>query len=233
MPKHGKKYSKISSQIPRGKIVPVKEALMKIKEFAYAKFDESVDVDISLGIDATKGEQAVRGSVLLPHGQGKQVKVLVFAKGDYAQQARDAGADYVGMQDLIEKIESGWIDFNYAVATPDLMGVVGQLAKILGPKGLLPNKKLGTVTFDVGTVVSDLKKGQAFFKNDKQGLVHFTIGKVSFDVQQLYDNLAAFVKNLSQAKPLSAKGKFLRKMSITSTMGIGIRIQPEELLMLS
>jgi large subunit ribosomal protein L1 len=233
MPKHGKKYSKISNQIPKGKIISVKEALAKIKELAYAKFDESVDVDISLGIDATKGEQAVRGSVMLPYGRGKKTKVLVFAKGDYAQQAKDAGADYVGMQDLVEKIEGGWLDFDYAVATPDLMGAVGQLAKILGPKGLLPNKKLGTVTFDVGAIVSDLKKGQVFFKNDKQGLVHFTIGKVSFDVQQLYDNLVAFVKTLSQARPSTAKGKFLKKMSITSTMGIGIRIQPEELLMLS
>lgn len=232
MPKHGKKYCNAVGKVSPGKVVSVKEALEKIKELAYAKFDESVDVDINLGIDATKGEQAVRGSILLPHGKGNVIKVLVFAKGDAAEQAKAAGADYVGTQDLIDKIESGWMDFNYAVATPDLMGMVGQLAKILGPKGLLPNKKLGTVTFDVGAIVTDLKKGRVFFKNDKQGLVHFTIGKVSFDVQKLYDNLAAFVKALSQARPSAAKGKFLKKMSLTSTMGVGIRVYPEELLML-
>lgn len=232
MPKHGKKYRKIAGVVPRGKALPVKDALEKIKELSYVKFDESVDVDINLGIDPTKGEQAVRGSVLLPHGKGKAIKIIVFAKGDHAQQAKDAGADYVGYEDLIEKIEGGWLDFNYAVATPDLMGVVGRLAKILGPKGLLPNKKLGTVTFDVAAIVADLKKGRVFFKNDKQGLIHFTIGKVSFTPDKLYDNLAAFIKALSQARPSAAKGKFLKKMAVTSTMGIGIRVHPEELIML-
>ena len=203
-----------------------------LKQLAYAKFDESVDVDINLGIDAAKGEQAVRGSVLLPHGRGKAIKVLVFAKDEYADQARAAGADYVGTQDLVEKIEQGWTDFNYAVATPDVMGMVGQLAKILGPRGLLPNKKLGTVTFDVGATVTDLKKGRMFFKNDKQGLVHFPIGRVSFDVQKLHDNLLSFIKALMQSKPAAAKGKFLKKVSLTSTMGVGLRVNPEELLML-
>lgn len=232
MPKHGKKYRTIASVVPRGKALPVKDALEKIKELSFVKFDESVDVDINLGIDPTKGEQAVRGSVLLPHGKGKAIRIIVFAKGDYAQQAKDAGADVVGTEDLIEKIEGGWLDFDYAVATPDLMGSVGRLAKILGPKGLLPNKKLGTVTFEVAAIVNDLKKGRVFFKNDKQGLVHFTIGKVSFTPDKLYDNLAAFIKALSQAKPSAAKGKFLKRMSVTSTMGIGIRVYPEELLML-
>src|SRR5207253_3228137 len=150
--------------------------------------------------DASKGEQVVRGSVVLPYSKGKQVKVLVFAKGDYADQAKKAGADFIGTDDLIEKINNGWMEFDYAVATPDLMGMVGKVAKILGPRGLLPNKKLGTVTFDVEDVVQDLIKGRQFFKNDKSGLVHFTIGKVSFDVDKLHQNLATFIRSLMSAK---------------------------------
>ena len=229
MTKHGKKYKNVREQLPAGERRSVDEALSKIKELAYAKFDESVDVDVNLGIDPTKGEQVVRGSVVLPHGRGKTVKVLVFAKGDYAEQARNAGADYVGDQDLVEKITGGWMDFNYAVATPDMMGVVGKLAKILGPRGLLPNKKLGTVTTDVGKVVGDLKKGQAFFRNDKAGIVHFSIGKASFDVGTLKDNLLAFVKALQSVKPPTAKGKYIKKLSLSSSMGVGIPVSPEEL----
>lgn len=228
MSKSGKKYQAIANQIPSTKVLSVKDALTKVKEFAYAKFDESVDVDVVLGIDATKGEHAVRGSVILPHGRGKKARVIVFAKGEHAEQARAAGADFVGAQDLVEKIQSGWLDFEYAVATPDIMGVVGQLAKILGPSGKLPNKKLGTVTFDVAGIVTDLKKGRVFFKNDKQGLVHFTIGKVSFGIDQLQDNFSAFIKSLAQAKPGGAKGKFLKKVSLTSTMGVGIRVNAED-----
>ncbi len=230
MSKHGKKYRESAKRVTGTAVLPIKDALAKLKELAYAKFDESVDVDINLGIDASQGEQVVRGSVLLPNQRGKVPKVLVFAKGDYADQAEKAGADYVGTDDLVEKIKNGWLDFEYAVATPDLMGLVGGLAKILGPRGLLPNKKVGTVTFDVEKVVLDLKKGRAFFKNDKQGLVHFSIGKVSQTVQQLYDNISTFVKALASSKPASSKGKFLKKMTITSTMGIGIQVNPEELL---
>lgn len=230
MSTHGKKYVHASEQVQRGQILPAKEALAKLKALAYAKFDETVDVDVNLGIDASKGEQVVRGSLVLPHGRGKQVKVLVFAKGDYANSAIKAGADYVGAEDLIEKIEGGWMDFNFAVATPDLMGLVGKVAKILGPKGLLPNKKLGTVTFEVADIVTDLKRGQLFFKNDKSGIVHFSIGKISFDANKLYDNLVSFVKALSASKPSSSKGKFLRKVTLSSTMGPGIAISPDELL---
>ncbi len=228
----GKKYRKSAELISRDNYYSMKDAIENIKKAAYAKFDESVDVDVVLGIDATKGEQVVRGSVVLPHGKGKKVRVIVFAKGDYALQAQAAGADVVGDVDLIEKIKGGWLDFEFAVATPDLMGAVGQLAKILGPRGLLPNKKLGTVTFDVGLVVQDLKKGRVFFKNDKQGLVHFTIGKVSFDVNSLCDNLTAFIKALVQSRPGAAKGKFLKKMSLSSTMGVGLRLGLDEFAVL-
>jgi large subunit ribosomal protein L1 len=230
MAKHGKKYQKAVAGVKPGASMPVKEALAKLKELAYAKFDESIDVSVGLGIDATKGEQAVRGSTLLPHGKGKKVRVIVFAKGEYAEAARAAGADEVGADDLVEKIENGWMEFDVAVATPDLMGPVGKLAKLLGPRGLLPNKKVGTVTFDVAPVVSDLKKGRAFFKNDKSGYVNFSFGKKSFDVDKLYDNLVAFAKALASAKPASSKGKFLRKMTISSTMGVGIAISPDEVL---
>jgi len=230
MSKHGKKYRESAKRVTSAAIVPVKDALAKLKELAYAKFDESVDVDINLGIDASQGEQVVRGSVLLPNQRGKVPKILVFAKGDYAEQAEKAGADFVGTDDLVEKIKGGWLDFDYAVATPDLMGLVGGLAKILGPRGLLPNKKVGTVTFDVGAVVTDLKKGRAFFKNDKQGLVHFSFGKVSQTAQQLHDNLSVFVRALAASKPVSSKGKFLKKMTISSTMGVGIQVNPDELL---
>jgi large subunit ribosomal protein L1 len=229
MSKHGKKYNKARAEIKRGEILPVATALNKVKELAHAKFDESVDVNINLGIDASKGEQAVRGSVVLPYSKGKQVKILVFARGDYAMSAEKAGADYVGSDDLIEKINGGWMDFDYAIATPDLMGMVGKVAKILGPRGLLPNKKLGTVTFDVADVIQDLKKGRQFFKNDKSGLMHFTIGKVSYTVDQLQQNLVAFLRSLSAAKPASSKGKFLKKMTLSSTMGVGIMASPDEI----
>ncbi|MDR3550912.1 MAG: 50S ribosomal protein L1 [Candidatus Babeliales bacterium] len=228
MAKRGKKYIKASEQVVRGEITPTQQALGKVKQLAYAKFDESVDVHVNLGIDASKGEQVVRGSVILPFSKGKQVKVLVFAKGEFAEKAEKAGADYVGSEDLIEKITAGWMDFDYAVATPDLMGMVGKVAKILGPRGLLPNKKLGTVTFDVDDVIADLKKGRQFFKNDKSGLVHFTIGKVSFDVDKLYQNLTTFTKALATVKPAASKGKFLKKMTLSSTMGLGIAINPDD-----
>ena len=224
MSKHGKKFKKAQEQLDKLVVHSVSDALAKIKELAYVSFDESVDVDVNLGIDQTKGEQAVRGSVVLPHGSGKRVKVIVFAKGDHAEAAQKAGAEVVGGQDLVEKINSGWMDFDFAVATPDMMGLVGKLAKILGPRGLLPNQKLGTVTFDVDKVVAELKGGRAFFKNDKGGLVHFSIGKVSFDEQKLQDNLQAFIKALFVAKPATSKGRFIRKVTLSSTMGVGIQV---------
>lgn len=230
MIKRGKKYKQSAKMVQAQVVLPIDQAIAKIKETAFAKFDESIDVDINLGIDASKGEQVVRGSVVLPNRRGKEVRVLVFAKGDFADKAVKAGADFVGADDLIEKIAGGWMDFDYAVATPDLMGAIGKLAKQLGPRGLLPNKKLGTVTFDVGPVVEDLKRGRVFFKNDKGGSVHFAFGKKSFDAQKLKDNLIAFVKAVVAAKPATAKGKYLKKMVISSTMGVGMLVNPDELI---
>ncbi|MBA3954011.1 50S ribosomal protein L1 [Candidatus Dependentiae bacterium] len=229
MSKHGKKYLEAKKQVAPDKVFQLLDGIKKVKELAHARFDESVDVNINVGIDPSKGDQVVRGSVLLPHGTGKVVKIAVFAKGDYAEAAQKAGADYVGAEDLIEKIEGGWLDFNYAVATPDLMGLVGKVAKILGPRGLLPNKKTGTVSFDTAAVVTDLKKGRLFFKNDKNGIVHFSFGRVSFEPQKLYDNLVTFARALASSKPASSKGKFIRKMTISSTMGVGIPVNQDEL----
>lgn len=230
MSKHGKKYISAQERVNRAIAHPAADALAKVKELSYVSFDETIDVNVNLGIDPTKGEQAVRGSLILPHGSGKRVKVVVFAKGDYAEKAQKAGADVVGGQDLVEKIEGGWTDFDSAVATPDMMGLVGKVAKILGPRGLLPNQKLGTVTFDVGPVVAELKGGKSFFKNDKAGLVHFSIGKKSFDMQKLKENLQAFIKALASAKPATSKGKFIRKVTISSTMGVGVSVTPESIV---
>jgi len=230
MSKHGKKYNEAIEKVGLSQLLDSKSALEKTKELSYAKFDESVDVHVNLGIDPSKGEQVVRGSVVLPHGRGKDVKVIVFAKGDKAEEAEKAGADFVGAEDLIEKISGGWLEFDYAVATPDVMGLVGKLARVLGPRGLLPNKKVGTVTFDVASVVSELKQGRVFFKNDKSGLVHFSFGKVSFDADKLYQNLLVFVKALVASKPATSKGKFLKKVTITSSMGVGVSVNPDEFL---
>lgn len=224
MIKHGKSYRKAKDTLSKLAALPGKGALQKVKELSFVKFDESVDVSVNLGIDASKGEQVVRGSVVLPHGTGKKTRVLVFAEGVKADQARAAGADYVGFEDLVEKIMGGWIDFEYTVATPDLMPRLGKLAKVLGPKGLLPNKKLGTVDEDVASVVKELKKGKSFFKNDKYGLVHFSIGKVSFSADVLHDNMNEFLRVLGSSKPSASKGKFIRKITVSSTMGVGVSV---------
>lgn len=230
MAARGKKYKKAREALSVSKTYTLQEGVTRVKELAYARFDESVDINVNLGIDASKGEQAVRGSVILPHGIGKTPVIVAFAKGDYAEAAKKAGADFVGAEDLIEKIENGWMDFTYAVATPDLMGLVGKVAKVLGPRGLLPNKKSGTVTFDLGPVVEDLRRGRLFFKNDKNGLVHFSCGRVSFPVSSLQENLVAFIRALASAKPSTSKGKFLRKVTISSTMGVGIPVNADEAL---
>ena len=228
--KRGKKYIQATTGLDRTKAYSLEEAINQIKQRAYAKFDESIDIDVNVGVDPAKGDQVVRGSVVLPHGRGKKVRIVVFAKGEYAEQAVAAGADFVGMEDLIDKIAAGWTDFEYAVATPDVMGVVGKLAKQLGPRGLLPNKKVGTVTFDVANIIKELKSGRMFFKNDKNAIVHFSLGKKSFDTTVLRDNVVAFMKALSASKPASSKGKFLKKATLSSTMGVGLSFSVDEMM---
>jgi large subunit ribosomal protein L1 len=228
MNKYGKKHRKAAEAVVAKPITSWNTALDAVIKTAHARFDETVDVAVVLGIDASKGEQTVRGSVLLPHGVGKKTRVLVFAKGDQYEAAQKAGADYVGAEDLVEKIESGWLEFEAAVATPDMMGLVGRVARILGPRGLLPNKKVGTVTFDVASIVNDLKQGRISFRNDKGGVLHAPFGKVSFGAQKLVDNLAALLRAVQASKPAAAKGKFIRKVTISSTMGVGINIQADE-----
>ena len=228
--KRGKKYTTAAQGVEKGKFLTLDEAVNKMKEKAFAKFDESVDLDINVGIDPSKGDQVVRGSVILPHGNGRKVRVIVFTKGEYVDKAEKAGADYVGLEEYIDKVSNGWMDFEYAVATPDVMGVVGKLAKQLGPRGLLPNKKVGTVTFDVDQVVRELKSGRAFFKNDKNAVVHFSLGKVSFGVDELKNNVRAFLKALALSKPASSKGKFIKKITLSSTMGVGFNVALEDFL---
>lgn len=228
--KRGKKYKAAAEGSVKNQLIPLDDAIARIKEKAYAKFDESIDVDVNVGIDASKGDQVVRGSVVLPHGSGKKVRVVVFAKGEYADKAKQAGADYVGFEDLMDKIAAGWMDFEYAVATPDIMGIVGKLAKQLGPRGLLPNKKVGTVTFDVDVIVKELKSGRTFFKNDKNAVVHFSLGRVSFDNNSLKENVKAFIRALASSKPASSKGKFIKKITLSSTMGVGTYVNADEVL---
>jgi large subunit ribosomal protein L1 len=191
---------------------------------AYAKFDETIDLAFNLGVDPRKSDQMVRGTVVLPHGSGKSLRVLVFAKGEKEKEARDAGADFVGAEDLIEKITKGWLDFDKVVATPDIMGVVGKLGKVLGPRGLMPNPKLGTVTFDVSKAVKEIKAGKVEYKTEKAGVVHVPIGKVSFDEQKLVDNARAIIDSVNKAKPSTSKGRYLKKLSISSTMGPGLKV---------
>lgn len=229
MAQRSKKYQKAREALGEPRTMHPQEGIEKVKSLAFARFDESVDVHVNLGIDAEKGDQVVRGSVTLPHGTGRVVRVLVIARGDAATEAQRAGADYVGDEDLIKRIEEGWCDFEFAVTTPDLMTLVSRVARILGPRGLLPNKKVGTVTDDVAKTVSELKRGRLFFKNDKSGLVHFTIGKVSFKSEDLLENLRAFMRALAASKPAAARGVFLQKVTIASTMGVGIQVSPNDL----
>ncbi len=228
MGKRGKKYRKVLQEVGRrSEPMSAREALRLVVDTAYAKFDESVGVDISLGVDPSKGDQVVRGAAVLPHGTGKDVRVLAFVKGDMESVARDAGADFVGAEDLAEKINGGWTDFDVAVATPDMMGVVGRVAKVLGPKGLLPNKKTGTVTENIATVIREIKRGRVSFRNDKGGCVHAMFGKVSFGVEKLEENLNALLSAVRLSKPSASKGRFFRKIVVSSTMGVGFPVKIE------
>ena len=219
-----KRYKSLRTKIDRTKLYPVQDALKLIKDNATAKFNESVDVSLNLGIDAKKSDQAVRGSVVLPQGTGKTVRVAVFAQGDRAQQARDAGADLVGFDDLASDIKGGKMDFDVVIATPDAMRVVGQLGQILGPRGLMPNPKVGTVTQDVTTAVKNAKAGQVQYRTDKGGIVQCTIGRASFTIEALEENFRALVDAVNKARPAAAKGVFLKKVAVSSTMGVGVRV---------
>ena len=220
----GKKLSNATEDIDRTKEYSIEEAVKLVKKTAFAKFDESVDLAVNLGVDPRKSDQMVRGSVLLPHGTGKSVRVLVFAKGEKEKEAGEAGADLVGSEDLIEKIKQGWLEFDKTVATPDMMGAVGKIGKILGPRGLMPNPKLGTVTFDVARAVKDLKAGKVDYRVEKAGIVHIPIGKLSFSEEAILGNAQAAVNSLLKAKPVASKGKYLKRLSMSCSMGPGIRI---------
>jgi large subunit ribosomal protein L1 len=224
MSKTAKKYTAASEKIDRAKVYPVSAALDVVKQIAFAKFDETVDVAVRLGVDPRHADQMVRGAVVLPNGLGKDVRVLVFAKGEKEKEALDAGADYVGAEDLVAKIQDGWFEFDTAIATPDMMGVVGKIGKLLGPRGLMPNPKVGTVTFEVSRAVKESKAGKVEFRVEKAGIVHAPVGKVSFDAELLKGNLLALVEALVKAKPSAAKGTYIKKISLSSTMGPGINL---------
>lgn len=228
MPKHGKKYRDALKEIDRTKQYDPAEACELVKKIARANFDETVEVAVRLGVDPRHADQQVRGAVVLPHGTGKTRTILVFAKGDKAKEAEEAGADYVGDVDLVEKIQGGWLDFDVAIATPDMMGTVGKLGRILGPRGLMPNPKTGTVTFDVGRAVQEAKAGKIEYRVDKAGIIHAPIGKVSFDADKLLENLRTLMEQLIRAKPAAAKGQYIRSVTLSSTMGPGIRVNAQK-----
>jgi large subunit ribosomal protein L1 len=224
MAEHGKRYQDAAKLVDRTKIYSISEAVALARETSNTKFDASVEAHLRLGVDPRHADQMVRGTVVLPHGTGKVVRVVVFAQGEKAQEALRAGADEVGAEDLAKKIEAGWLEFDVAIATPDTMGQVGRLGRILGRRGLMPNPKAGTVTFDIDRAVREVKGGRVEFKVDKGAIVHVPVGKASFDEQQLTENLAALVDAINRAKPTGAKGQYLRTLSIATTMGPGIRV---------
>jgi len=229
MPKRGKKYQNSIASLDRNTVYVLSEAIDTLLKAKYAAFDESIDIAVNLGVDPRHADQMVRSTVVLPNGTGKTERVLVFAKGDKVQEALDAGADYAGGDDYVAKIQAGWLDFERTIATPDMMGTVGKIGRVLGPRGLMPNAKLGTVTFDVGRVVQEIKAGKVDFKVDKAGIVHAMIGKSSFGTTKIQENLLAFVDRILQLKPSSSKGVYLKGVSLASTMGPGLKLDPLEL----
>ena len=227
MAKKGKKYAEALGKIDRTKLYDAKDALALVSEIATAKFDETVEAHIKLGVDSRHADQQVRGAIVLPHGTGKTKKVLVFAKGDKAKEAEAAGADFVGAEELVQKIQKeNWFDFDVVVATPDMMGVVGRLGRVLGSKGLMPNPKSGTVTFDVTKAVQEIKAGKVEYRLDKNNIIHVAIGKVSFGGEKLTENFSVLMNAIIKAKPSAAKGQYLRSVTVASTMGPGIKINP-------
>ncbi|HOK63576.1 MAG TPA: 50S ribosomal protein L1 [Soehngenia sp.] len=230
MPKRGKKYQESLKLIEKGKLYDVDEALELVLQTAKANFDETIELSVRLGVDPRHADQQVRGAVVLPHGTGRTRKVLVIAKGDKLKEAEEAGADYVGGEELVTKIQNeNWFDFDVVVATPDMMGVVGRIGRILGPKGLMPNPKSGTVTFDIEKAVKDIKAGKVEYRVDKESIVHVPIGKKSFGVEKLKENFYAIIEALIKAKPAAAKGKYLKSVVVSSTMGPGVKINPAKL----
>ena len=217
----GKKWKAAATQV-EPKAYQIGEAVDVVKRTAYAKFDETVEMALRLGVDPKRSDQMVRGSAVLPHGTGVKVRILVFAKGEKEKEARDAGADIVGGEDMVEKVKGGWLEFDRAIATPDLMGSVGKLGKILGPRGLMPNPKTGTVTFEIARAISDIRKGRVEYKVEKAGILHVRVGKVSFDADKLRENAMAIVESVIKAKPASSKGRYLKSVTLSSTMGPGV-----------
>ncbi len=229
MPKHGKKFTDAEKQISRNVLYEPTEAFELIKKVAPAKFDETIEVAVRLGVDPRHADQQVRGAVVLPYGTGRTRTVLVFAKGDKVKEAEEAGADFVGAEDMVEKIQKeGWLAFDVAIATPDMMGTVGKLGRILGPRGLMPNPKTGTVTFDVGRAVKEVKAGKIEYRVDKAGNIHAPIGRVSFDNEKLLENLRTLIDALVRAKPAAAKGQYLKGISLSSTMGPGVKVNTQK-----
>lgn len=226
MAKHGKKFLAARTKIDPAKRYTFQEAVQLAAGTSYAKFDETLDIAVRLGVDPRHADQMVRGTVVLPNGLGKTVRVLVFAKGEKVKEALDAGADYAGGDEMIDKIREGWIDFDKTVATPDMMGSVGKIGKVLGPRGLMPNAKLGTVTFDLAKVVKEIKAGKVDFRVEKTGIVHAPMGKVSFGEEKLLQNISAFIDILMRIKPTAAKGTYLKGIAISTTMGPGIQVDP-------
>lgn len=224
MAKHGKKYRDAFAQIDQSHRYELDEAVALIKASAKSKFDETIDVAFNLNVNPRHADQMVRGSVALPHGRGKTVRIAVFAKGDKAKEAEEAGADFVGGDDLVEKVQDGWLDFDVTVATPDMMGQVGKIGRVLGPRGLMPNPKTGTVTFDVGKIVGELKAGRLDFRVEKAGIIHLPIGKASFTEEQLRENLMALTETLARLKPAAAKAPYFRSVAISSTMSPGVKL---------
>lgn len=224
MPKRGKKYVSSMSNLDPQQRYTLMDAIENALKCSYAKFDETVDVAVRLGVDPRHADQMVRGTVILPNGIGKEVKVLVFAKGEKEKEAQEAGADFVGNEELIEQIKGGWFGFDKAVATPDMMGLVGKIGKLLGPRGLMPNAKLGTVTFEISKAVQELKAGKIDFRVEKAGIVHAPVGKVSFGNEKIFQNISAFIEKLLRMKPAASKGTYLKGLAVSTTMGPGIRI---------
>jgi len=222
----GKKYKAKVINVDKLKKYNFEEAIQLAIDSSYASFDETVDIAVRLGVDPRHADQMIRGAVVLPNGVGKEMRVVVFVKGEKEKEATEAGADYVGAEDLVEKIQGGWLDFDKAIATPDMMGLVGKLGRVLGPRGMMPNAKLGTVTFDIGKAVNEVKSGKIDFKVEKAGIVHAPVGKISFGPQKLIENIAAFFDIIMRLKPSTSKGIYLRSIAIASTMGPGIKIDP-------